>query len=132
MTKLPRSYLYYAVSVVREMKAADEESNWDRRNRATGEQYCVHGTNIGTWDGPDYMCGWCEDGATIYQYALYWAWRRYRDDQRKARKEWTEALIDTMIKAEFAHKVGALTDDEHKAFQTHAAHAVGASLTAKR
>jgi hypothetical protein len=25
-------------------------------------QYCVHGTFIGSWWGPDYLCGWCEDG----------------------------------------------------------------------
>jgi hypothetical protein len=25
-------------------------------------QRCRHGTFIGTWSGPDYMCGWCESG----------------------------------------------------------------------
>lgn len=24
--------------------------------------HCKHGTYVGTWDGPDYMCGWCENG----------------------------------------------------------------------
>lgn len=25
-------------------------------------QRCRHGTFIGSWSGPDYMCGWCESG----------------------------------------------------------------------
>lgn len=27
-------------------------------------QYCAHGTFIGSWWGPDYMCYWCETGET--------------------------------------------------------------------
>src|SRR5262245_5359440 len=25
-------------------------------------QYCIHGTWIGSWWGPDYLCYYCEDG----------------------------------------------------------------------
>jgi hypothetical protein len=28
-------------------------------------QYCKHGTFIGSWWGPDYMCGKCEDGVAV-------------------------------------------------------------------
>jgi hypothetical protein len=28
-------------------------------------QYCKHGTFIGSWWGPDYLCGWCEDGVSV-------------------------------------------------------------------
>lgn len=28
-------------------------------------QFCMHGTFVGTWWGPDYICGLCEDGATL-------------------------------------------------------------------
>lgn len=28
-------------------------------------QYCRHGTWIGSWWGPDYLCGWCEDGISV-------------------------------------------------------------------
>lgn len=28
-------------------------------------QFCEHGTFMGSWWGPDYMCGWCEDGASV-------------------------------------------------------------------
>lgn len=24
--------------------------------------HCKHGTYIGTWDGPDYLCQYCESG----------------------------------------------------------------------
>jgi hypothetical protein len=26
------------------------------------KQRCRHGTFIGSWSGPDYLCGWCESG----------------------------------------------------------------------
>ena len=28
-------------------------------------QYCPHGTFIGSWWGPDYLCQWCEDGISV-------------------------------------------------------------------
>jgi hypothetical protein len=28
-------------------------------------QYCAHGTWIGSWWGPDYLCQWCEDGISV-------------------------------------------------------------------
>ena len=30
-------------------------------------QHCVHGTFIGSWWGPDYLCGWCEDGVSVHE-----------------------------------------------------------------
>lgn len=36
----------------------DEDLNDER-------QWCMHGTFIGSWWGPDYLCGLCEDGATL-------------------------------------------------------------------
>jgi len=46
------------------------EGAWDSYDEALGydadhtddRQYCRHGTFIGSWWGPDYMCGWCESG----------------------------------------------------------------------
>ena len=35
--------------------------------------YCEHGTFVGGWAGPDYMCHWCEEGigmAELYQQRL--------------------------------------------------------------
>ena len=49
-------------------------------------QYCVHGTFIGSWWGPDYLCGWCEDGVSVeelrgirYQNAIH-AWKKQRGE----------------------------------------------------
>jgi hypothetical protein len=27
--------------------------------------HCVHGSFVGDWAGPDYLCGWCEDGISV-------------------------------------------------------------------
>lgn len=47
--------------------------------------YCKHGVNLGYWDGPDYMCGACEDGTSDYDYALGLAYDHMRRE-KKARK----------------------------------------------
>ena len=44
-------------------------------------QYCVHGTFIGSWWGPDYLCGYCEAGVSRRQQARWMA----LDAGRKAR-----------------------------------------------
>lgn len=31
-------------------------------------QRCIHGTFIGSWWGPDYLCQYCEDGTTIEEF----------------------------------------------------------------
>ncbi len=33
-------------------------------------QYCIHGTWIGSWWGPDYICQWCEDGYSAEEAEL--------------------------------------------------------------
>lgn len=79
---LPRYYQRLAIQLKNELVAESERSNWDRRNTSTGEMYCVHGCYLGTWDGPDYMCGACEEGMTHYEVALgraYDIWRRDRE-----------------------------------------------------
>lgn len=35
----------------------------DYQDYATSSDYCIHGTYLGSWAGPDYMCGACEAGA---------------------------------------------------------------------
>lgn len=39
----------------------DDELGYDA-NHNDSSQFCRHGTFIGSWWGPDYMCGWCESG----------------------------------------------------------------------
>ena len=70
------------------MKPTQHERQWVRRRaleivagmkeapRYTGHTgeggslYCEHGTYLGTWYGPDYLCGACEDGVNMYAYAI--------------------------------------------------------------
>jgi hypothetical protein len=75
-----------------------EMSNWDRRNQ-WGEMYCVHGVNLGTWDGPDYMCGACESGWTILEYALSCAYGEYQRDRKRAEQQLHSEIIDAVCNA---------------------------------
>lgn len=49
--------------------------------------YCRHGNFVGDPYGPDYMCGWCEDGydPSIYELAL--------DEAREHQRRVTEGVI---------------------------------------
>lgn len=40
---------------------ADETLGYDADHNDPG-QYCRHGTWIGSWWGPDYLCPFCEGG----------------------------------------------------------------------
>lgn len=35
------------------------------------DNYCKHGTYVGGPLGPDFMCGWCEEGVSDIDYANY-------------------------------------------------------------
>lgn len=35
------------------------------------DTHCKHGTYVGWPGGPDYMCGWCEDGISDEDYRAY-------------------------------------------------------------
>lgn len=39
-----------------------DEFDWDKSDSS---QYCVHGTFIGSWWGPDLLCNACEGGSSI-------------------------------------------------------------------
>lgn len=43
-----------------------EADRWDW-DQSDDSQYCQHGTFIGSWWGPDILCGWCEDGISYRQ-----------------------------------------------------------------
>jgi hypothetical protein len=47
-------------------------------------QYCQHGTFIGSWWGPDYLCWACEEGLSVYQVARAQVCAGRRDLSRKA------------------------------------------------
>ncbi len=46
------------------------------------ERYCMHGTYVGGC-GIDYMCGACEDGITLYEWALGLVRRQKEYDNRQ-------------------------------------------------
>ena len=48
----------------------DDELGFDADHNDP-RQYCQHGTWIGSWWGPDYLCGACESGvsAAAYQFS---------------------------------------------------------------
>lgn len=96
MARLPKHYLREALAIKRELDARSEESNWDRRNQYTGEMYCVHGVNIGTWDGADLMCGACESGWSPYEYALYCAYDMWRADRKSVMTKVLYAALDLL------------------------------------
>ena len=65
--------------------------------------HCVHGTFVGNWAGPDYMCGYCESGMTAEEYEeekRYWA--EANEKRRLAREQW-DAInreIETLVTQE--------------------------------
>lgn len=44
-----------------------EVERWDG-DPSDDRQYCIHGTFIGSWWGPDYLCGYCESGVTRAEF----------------------------------------------------------------
>ena len=78
-----------ALKLVARRKAAIAEYEEAYRKARGNLTHCVHGTYIGTWAGPDYMCGLCESGVRedIYGDALREAKARWA----KATK-WTNAV----------------------------------------
>jgi hypothetical protein len=58
----------------------DEELGYDADHQ-DNSQYCQHGTFIGSWWGPDYLCGWCEDGISVAEV------REIHKAQRRAQIE---------------------------------------------
>lgn len=46
------------------------KSSWAEHQH--GSEYCRHGTYVGHWAGPDYLCGLCEspEPVTAYELAL--------------------------------------------------------------
>jgi hypothetical protein len=59
----------------------DDELGFDADHNDP-RQYCQHGTWIGSWWGPDYLCGACESGisAAAYQFSsIQRSIRRWED-----------------------------------------------------
>jgi hypothetical protein len=63
----------------------DEILGYDA-DHSDARQYCKHGTWIGSWWGPDYMCGACEDGTTDRDYVIGCLKQEIRRQQEAIRR----------------------------------------------
>lgn len=88
-----------ALDVITGLKLRQEHASCDRdeceiaRDRWT---HCEHGTFVGDWAGPDYMCGWCEDGVSDYEYALGVAMNEQLRHVSEIRARMARAALDAM------------------------------------
>jgi hypothetical protein len=57
--------------------------------------YCEHGTFVGNWAGPDYMCAYCEMGVTVEELER----DRARDELRRARVRALRPKLMPLIEA---------------------------------
>ena len=62
-----------------------------------GGNYCVHGTYLGYWDGPDYLCGPCEDGISVGMYAYYAALSQVQMEMRAGKQELADKLTNAVV-----------------------------------
>jgi len=60
-------------------------------------QFCIHGTFIGSWWGPDYMCGYCEDGISVAEMLQGQAAQRVR--RAKANMDECEMVVRVITDA---------------------------------
>lgn len=66
----PRLTMRLAAIIRADLRVQRAEYEEEKRRAGGWLDYCVHGTYIGTWWGPDYMCGTCEMGVTDDEIAL--------------------------------------------------------------
>jgi hypothetical protein len=67
------------VTVIDDDYTEGDQWDWDQSDDS---QYCPHGKFIGSWWGPDILCGWCEDGVSVKEMReILAAQRRRRADQ---------------------------------------------------
>jgi hypothetical protein len=78
------------------MPAYDEDHNDPR-------QHCVHGTFVGSWWGPDYLCSWCEDGISVDDMHAILAAQRERHMARAM--EAYDAMVATLAQHPYDTRV---------------------------
>lgn len=60
-----------------------DEYDWDQSDDS---QHCEHGTFIGSWWGPDLLCGYCEEGISMAEL---------REIRKAERRRQIQKLLDT-------------------------------------
>lgn len=58
----PRCDAHYAAYMARNEEREEREAAY------RDSLYCVHGTFVGDWAGPDYLCGLCEAWEPSHEY----------------------------------------------------------------
>lgn len=63
-----------------------EAEYYENERKFGRSNYCIHGNYVGSWAGPDYMCGLCESPVqpSVYEEALYEAKRVIEQAQERA------------------------------------------------
>lgn len=61
--------------------------------------YCEHGTYVGNWAGPDYMCGLCEMGISVEEaeYGSHVQAVDYRRRQLQQQADWAKLTAEHMV-----------------------------------
>lgn len=85
-----------ALPLIKAMKIRAEHVNCGRNCGLADWFYCQHGTFVGSAYGPDYLCGWCEDGISDYDYALMKGYNSVRDELKKLSHELGLAIINVV------------------------------------
>jgi hypothetical protein len=117
----PRTYRELDWSDVR---ADDERRDEDTHDDELGydadhnddSQYCIHGTFIGSWWGPDYLCGWCEDGVSVAEMHAYYRTQRERKvrDTLRIRDAVVKAVPITAQSLDWWVRYGQVLLDQHR------------------
>lgn len=86
-----------ALPHIARIKANLAEYEDEKRKAGGWLDYCKHGTYIGSWWGPDYLCGYCEDGDPmwIYRAAIRCALDEIEEQERPRRR--IAALYDLLL-----------------------------------
>jgi hypothetical protein len=64
-----------------------------RDNLSYDDTHCEHGTFVGGWAGPDYLCGYCEDGVTVEELNAQRAyWQKLSARYERVNAVWSRRL----------------------------------------
>ena len=80
-----------ALANIKALKEEAQHSNYERGWR------CIHGTYVGDPWGADYLCGACESGDSIYEFAIGMARESVTSDLDAFKRSAINAWIDAQV-----------------------------------
>lgn len=99
VSRMSRPAWLRAVEIITNLKASEEHRYCPRKNcdiALDRWDHCKHGTYVGDWAGPDYMCGYCEDGTSDYHFALWAAMNEQARHVAEIRENVVHAALNAM------------------------------------